>query len=151
MLSWPRAGQPPLKIKVKHPSFLDLQKVVHAATPKAILDALRNGNVNLLNTWIGQTNDQLGQWVQSLGRQVQRQVRQHSPEVQDGNERGHHQERDPQGLCSLHSGRGSKFEYVHPSVCFAMLDDKDHRPIIWKFVEQAFEAELSQAFAVLEE
>lgn len=151
VLSWPRAGQPPLKIKVKHPSFLDLQKIVHAATPRAILDALMHSNVDLLNSWIGQTNDQLGQWVQSWVVKFNGKYANILLKCRMATNAAITKNETRKDFALYIQNEASKFEYVHPSVCFAMLDGKDHRPIIWKFVEKAFEGELSQASAVVEE
>ncbi len=41
VLSWPRLGQTPLRVKVKFPEFLRLQRLVHNIGPKEILDYMR--------------------------------------------------------------------------------------------------------------
>ena len=41
VLSWPRFGQTPVRVKVKFPEFLRLQKLVHNIGPKEILDYMR--------------------------------------------------------------------------------------------------------------
>lgn len=151
VVSWPRAGQPPLKIKVKHPSFLDLQKIVHAATPKAILEALVSKNVNILNTWIGQTNDQLGQWVQGWVVKFNGKYANILLKCKLVTNAGINKCKDRKEFAEFIKTEGAKFDNVYPSVCFAMLDDKDHTRIIWKFVEKFFDAELSKSFAVVEE
>ena len=41
VLAWPRPGQTPVRVKVKFPEFLRLQKLVHNIGPKEILDYMR--------------------------------------------------------------------------------------------------------------
>jgi RNA ligase len=41
VVSWARTGQTPLRVKIKFPDFLRLQKLVHNVGPKEILDYLR--------------------------------------------------------------------------------------------------------------
>jgi hypothetical protein len=41
VLSWPRLGQTPVRVKIKFPEFLRLQKLVHNIGPKEILDYMR--------------------------------------------------------------------------------------------------------------
>lgn len=61
--SWPRPGQPPLKVKFKHPTFLKLQKIVHAATPKKILEALVNKDYDTLQAWEDGLSFELAEYV----------------------------------------------------------------------------------------
>lgn len=61
--SWPRPGQPPLKVKFKHETFLKLQKIVHAATPKKILEALVNKDYELLQSWEDGLSHELAEYV----------------------------------------------------------------------------------------
>jgi RNA ligase len=63
VLSWPRPGQTPLKVKVKHETFLKLQKIVHAATPKRILEALFNKDYELLQSWEDGLSHELAEYV----------------------------------------------------------------------------------------
>lgn len=63
VLSWARMGQAPLKIKVKHPTFLKLQKIVHAATPKRVLEALVNKDYELLQSWEDGLSHELAEYV----------------------------------------------------------------------------------------
>lgn len=145
VLSWTRPGQPPLKVKVKHENFLALQRVVHAATPKAILQCLKDGDTAVLNTWINHTNEPIGRWVQGWMARFNfkyGEVLVKSNRIYNG---------------AMHAGippesRKDFALYVkeesplYAPVCFAMLDGKDHEPIIWKIVEQAFEKELATPF-----
>lgn len=63
VLSWGRPGQPPLKVKVKHQTFLKLQKIVHSATPKAILEAYMNREYDLVRSWEESASPELGAFV----------------------------------------------------------------------------------------
>jgi len=64
VLSWPRPGTSPLKVKVKHETFLAMQKIAHAATPKSILDALCEGQDELIATWTASANPEIASFVQ---------------------------------------------------------------------------------------
>lgn len=64
VLSWDRGPlSPPLKVKVKHETFLALQKIAHAATPKNILEALSGDNPQLVDDWSSETNGEVGAYV----------------------------------------------------------------------------------------
>ena len=63
VLSWPRPGTLPLKVKVKHETFLAMQKIAHAATPKAILEALMEGQDALIETWASSAHPELAAFV----------------------------------------------------------------------------------------
>jgi RNA ligase len=63
VLSWPRPGTTPLKVKVKHETFLAMQKIAHAATPKAILEALMEGQDALIETWASSAHPELAAFV----------------------------------------------------------------------------------------
>lgn len=54
VLAWPRGdGLPPIHVRVKHERFLKLRKVFYAAKPKAILEALKRGDIPTLEEWQG--------------------------------------------------------------------------------------------------
>src|ERR1035437_4077502 len=63
VLSWPITGTSPLKVKVKHETFLAMQKIAHAATPKNILDALCAGQDELIATWTASANPEIAAFV----------------------------------------------------------------------------------------
>lgn len=63
VLSWKRPGQSPLKVKIKHETFLKLQKIVHSATPKAILEAYMNKEYELIRSWEESASPELGAFV----------------------------------------------------------------------------------------
>ena len=146
VISWPREGQSPLKVKIKHDSFLALQKMVHAATPQAILEALQSKNVDLLNTWIGQSGDQLGQWVNTWVVKINFKF----AEILLKSKAAHDH------ALSRNDTRAGFAKYVlketpeYAAVAFAMLDGKDCKRVVWKLVEKAFEGELSKAFSVVD-
>lgn len=150
--SWLRPGQAPLKVKVKHPSFLKLQKIVHAATPSAILEALVAGNYDLLNEWMYQTAasplvDWVQDWVCKFNGEYGRLLVESSQLFNAA--------RFEQAI--IDGGRKTFAEYVKGKndalapICFAMLDGKNYSPVIWKIVEKTFDKELGKPFAVEQE
>jgi RNA ligase len=149
--SWPRPGQPPLKVKVKHPGFLKLQKVVHAATPKAILEMLTSGDVDQLNDWMNNLPASplvvwIQDWVCKFNAEYGRILLQARQLYQRANINFMMNEET--------NGRKAFAEYVKANgreltpVCFAMLDGKNHSKIIWKLIAHNFREELSKPFAV---
>lgn len=146
--SWPRPGQPPLKVKIKHSGFLALQKVVHAATPKAILEALTAGNVSLLDTWIGQTNDPIGQWVKSWVTQFNFKYAEILLKSQNvAMKAGMLAELAPEmNVKKAFAEYVHKYGSEYAPVCFAMWDGKDVSARVWKLVSNYFTAELGKPF-----
>lgn len=121
----------------------------HAATPKAILEALTTGNYALVEEWMYSTTaSPLVDWVQDwvckfnaeYGQVLITSTRLYNAASFEA--------------VLLDGGRKTFAEYVKSQnnrlapVCFAMLDGKDHSKVIWKLVEQTFENEVSKPFAI---
>lgn len=64
VLSYPRPGQTPLKIKVKHETFLRLQKVMHSISIRAIYESVSEGRRDVLRTWVDQTTPEMAKLIQ---------------------------------------------------------------------------------------
>jgi RNA ligase len=149
VLSWPRPGQTPLKVKVKHETFLKLQKIVHAATPKAILEALMAGELELIDTWQNSASDELAAFVcvwttEFLGNYgnilVKAKNLTNHVALRGGDRRG----------AAEFLQKPENREYA--SVAFAMMDGKDHKKVIWKMVANRFsDEEKNKAFAPVDE
>jgi RNA ligase len=142
VLSWPRAGQTPLKIKVKHETFLKLQKIVHAATPKAVLEALMDRDFTTIETWKTSAAPELAEFVErwsnalceSYGRILAKAKR-----IMDA------------GLMTHQGNRKEIAAYFlqpdnryYSKICFTMLDGKDPSRPAWALVKDEFKDELTR-------
>jgi hypothetical protein len=73
VLTWDRPGESPLKVKVKHDTFLALQKISHAATPKNILQAFLDGQERQVEEWGAESNGEIGAYVRRWSAEFQAQ------------------------------------------------------------------------------
>lgn len=138
VLSYPRAGQTPLKIKVKHENFLKLQKLVHAITVRSIFESIAEGRRDILQTWIDQTTPelatliqgQIGFFTEAYGRTL----------IEARNEFFH---------AYNHSENRADFARIVnnsnlSALVFGLLDNKDIRPMAWKHLEKKYKTELGK-------
>lgn len=141
VLSYPRKGLPPLKIKVKHETFLKLQKIVHNATPKSILEALIDGDRELIQTWIDGANPDLSEfvsgWTARLIEAYGRILHNAGKLVQNANLRNY-ERKDAVAFFQLEENR------IYAPVCFSILDGKETKSIVWKLVRDTFQDELTR-------
>lgn len=66
VLSWPRKGKPPLKIKVKFPNFLRKQKIINHTNPKDILQMMAKDyaeGTDSIPELVAETTDEFTNWV----------------------------------------------------------------------------------------
>lgn len=131
VLSWPRAGKPPLKVKVKQPDFVELHKLVHQATPRMIFDMVVAGEHNVAEFAVRLPSHVFGKilgWAQAYRIEydtIHRYV----------------QDIMMEGLVQLWT-RKEWAQYLqqpgtalYQHACFAILDERDPAPLIWKLVE----------------
>lgn len=139
VLSYPRPGKTPLKLKVKHETFLKLQKIVHAATPKSIMEALVDGNRDLIETWIKSASPELSSFVEDWTARIievyGRILNNSNKLVQNARLRNYERKE-----CAQFFLLEENKDYA--AVCFALLDRKDPKPIVWKLVKEVFQDEL---------
>ncbi len=144
VLSYPRVGQAPLKIKVKHATFLKLQKIVHAATPKTIYEALSNKQYTAIETWLTGSPEDLQQQISDVIADLNQKYWNILSLAIETLLIGKRDEPTRRGFA----------EYVHSTpetkrvapVVFAMVDDKPHTHLIWKIIGQELEPEYSKPF-----
>ncbi len=136
VLSWPRPGQTPLKIKIKHETFLTLQKIVHNATPKSMLKLLIDGKEAEIAAWMETPSKEVNDFVQGW---FSRFTAAYAQTVQCARD-----------ICITakmrFDNRKDVAEFFHKeenklfsAVCFAMLDGKDYKKIVWKSLEDLIE------------
>jgi len=151
VLTWHQAGQPPLKVKVKHETFLAMQKIAHEATPKAILEALMDGQDELIDKWAAAANPELASFVQGHAADFRAKFMQ-TLQIGAGiatTAQERYDTRKAQAVFLL-KDEGHKF---FSGLAFALLDKKGPdtiRKIVWKLVKEQ-EKELSDQPLVAEE
>lgn len=145
VLSWPRPGQTPLKVKVKHETFLKLQKIVHAATPKNILDALKANDYAAITLWKESTSPELSLFVQKWFGDFHKMFGDYMGAA----------ERIVKSATTRFGTRKEQADFIrndqnikYAAVSFALLDrdEKGTDPAIaaWKLVENWFKEELDR-------
>lgn len=138
VLSWPCEGQTPLKIKIKHDSFLTLQKIVHNATPKTILEALIEGREGDVEAWMHTSSDDLNQFVRGW---FSRFTSAYGNIMVDASQILI----NAKMRCTTRKEIAEVFltedhKYFAP-VCFAMLDGKDFKKTVWKMLKDILESQ----------
>lgn len=141
VLSYRRPGQAPLKIKVKHETFLKLQKIVHAATPKSILEALTEGNAELIQTWIDSASPDLSSFVSKWSTTLINAYGRVSLAAKNLVVNARLRDYTKKEAAEFFLLRENK---TLAPICFAMWDGKDTKPVIWKLVEKIYQDELTR-------
>lgn len=130
VLSWPRKGMSPLKIKVKQPDFVELHKLVHQATPKMIFDMMVAGEdvLGLAERLPKHVNYQIVDWYHSYNQEYHK-IHGYIKEIMlDGLKQFWTRKE-----WALYLQQPGTALYQH--ACFALLDEKDPAPRIWDLVE----------------
>jgi hypothetical protein len=136
VLSWDVPGQVPIKVKVKHEDFLRLQKLVHDATPKNILQALIDHDAEKLSAWSTSLSPELSKFINKKIHQFQNDYAFHKSIVKGI-------------MFNILESTTTRKEFAievnscpvykkYASVCFATLDqDQDRvRKMTWKLVAE---------------
>lgn len=141
VISYPLVGQAPLKLKVKHPNFLKLHRIVNFVTPKVILEALKVQDFTTLQDWIDNTPPQVSTYVKNWMTRL-------------NNRFGEILLIDAYKLyirgMTLTENRSEFASYVISQnkeiapIAFALLDKKDVKPIIWRLIEKELGDELNK-------
>jgi RNA ligase len=147
VLSYPVSGAPPLKVKIKHENFLAMQKIIHSATPRAILDALENNRHDQITAWVkgvpGPVTDWIQDWVDRFSM-------------------AHNRAASEAFLQYIKTGAAvnTRKEFAEiviktvpklAPICFAMLDRKNYDKQVWRVVRDQFGEELTKPFTTATE
>ena len=147
VLSYPIPGEPPLKLKIKHENFLSMQKIVHSATPRAILDALEADRFNQITEWVKDVSGPVTDWIQGWVGRFTKAAADISTKA---------------CLLYLQAGLNSttRKDFAKlvietapelSSICFALLDKKDYHKHVWLVVRAQFADELAKPFTTASE
>lgn len=133
VFTYPRLGQPPLKVKVKHPTFLRVQKVVHHVSPKNLLEMLMHNDMAGLEDWQKQLPTHVSQQVREWSRLYWEAYRTNQAEAIM---RTH-------VILTTTTTRKEAAEFLrrqenapYAAICFAYLDQnvEGYRKSLWKLV-----------------
>lgn len=128
VLTWPRPGQTPFRVKVKHEDFLRIQKVKNSLTGKVILEMLTDGVTDFDFSGVDSNlNDRVKKSVDSYRAQYFTIAAKSSALVKAAF-----------GKCTTRKEFAEfflKYDREVAPVCFKMLDQEDHKPTVWKIVK----------------
>lgn len=136
VLSWPRPGQTPLRVKMKTIPFLRLQRLLHHTRPKHILAALAGGQSMQVNDWLCEEAPQfvefVGKWVTKLQSTFN--------EIENASHAMFDETLAELGPDATRKDYALKFkEHPYHAVLFGMLPGKDgfrdYKQCIWKLLE----------------
>jgi len=131
--TWYRNGAPPLKVKIKHPTFLKLQKIAHHTTPKTIFQALSSeGQHGELIT------EALAYGSPYLHDQVKAWVKIYEDEYDRISTEAREIVKSSLTVCTTRKESAAYFHGMTTTlapVCFNILDQRDTYESIWKLVE----------------
>lgn len=68
VVSWNFEGRPPLKVKIKHETFLRHQKILHSATPKHIFELLEKNDIEVLAEWLDVVPTEIKAYIADITR-----------------------------------------------------------------------------------
>ena len=147
VLSYPISGAPPLKLKIKHENFLAMQAIVRSATPKAILEALETNQFNQITEWVKSVPGPVTDWIQSLVKRFTKAAANISAEA--------YLLYGQAGMLSPTRKDFARFVIEKApelsSICFALLDNKNYYPLVWRVVRARFADELAKPFTTASE
>jgi RNA ligase len=134
VLSWPRAGQTPLKVKVKHASFLLLQKISHSATPKTILQYLIEGRAGDIQKWMETESPDLNQFVKGWFMRFSEAFGKIGTKVREIVIKAKMTCTTRKEIAAF---LNKKENQLYSSAAFAMIDEKDWGKAIWKMIKDS--------------
>lgn len=130
--TWYRNGTSPLKVKIKHTTFLKLQKIAHHTTPKTIFQALREDDKGAvieeaLKYGSPYLRDQVKAWMVKFDQEFQR-ISIEAREIVKAS----------LTVCTTRKESATYFHGMTTTlapVCFNILDQKSTTQTIWELVE----------------
>lgn len=132
--TWYHDGATPLKVKIKHETFLKLQKIAHHTTPKTVFQALQEDD-----GWTGNLIDDALQYGSDyLKDQVREWIKVYTTEANRISQKAREAVKQSLVTNTTRKEHAAYFLGMYPdiaSVCFAILDEKNYRSIVWDLVE----------------
>ena len=140
--SWPRTDGPPLRVKIKHDTFLRHQRILHSATPKHIFELIKSGDRATLAEWYQVLPVPIKAYVESVEKQLRAE---YSAIFRRVHIMVH------EGLQQFTTRKEFALAWTSPekrpyaSICFSILDQSEkYKDTIWKLVWQRLEDDLKR-------
>lgn len=136
--TWNFEGRPPLKVKIKHETFLRHQKILHSATPKHIFELLETNDIEVLAEWLDIVPTEIKAYIADVTRtfkeEYSRIFRQAYVIMYEALQK--FTTRKEYATYFLQPENK-----VYSAICFALLDNTTNQPqhykkAIWKLVWQ---------------
>jgi hypothetical protein len=133
VLAWYRPGEPSFRLKIKHPEYVRLHRLVTNTSSKTVWEVLRAGDdieamiadvPDEFYTWVQETVDKLTEAYDLIEATAQQDFAIVESDVGT----------DDRKAFAL-TARDSNY----PGLLFAMLDGKDYSDTIWKMVKPDYE------------
>lgn len=133
VLVWPNIGSPAYRLKVKHPNYIRLHRIVTGLSTRSIWEALKEGTYYQL---ISEVPEEFLPWVEQVGDQLLTAytdiltearieltwARGRAIQIADG---------EPTRAILASVIKDTR----HPGLCFALLDGKDIAEKVWRMVK----------------
>jgi RNA ligase len=133
VLCWPRPGAPSVRLKVKHPRYVELHRIVTGLSTRTVWESLANGTFNEL---LGAAPDEFHRWI----RGVESELRDKFDEI---SKQAWSELVDARHEVATHNYTYTRRDLaeqinknaLYPGLCFAIEDGKDIAPRIWQQIK----------------
>ena len=128
VLCWPRTDAPSFRLKVKHPRYVELHRIVTGLSTRTVHEALANDTFDDL---IANVPDEFHPWVRNVASDLTQEFTQILQDVEV-------QWDAAQYAAGPFYTRAELAEQIkkttYPGLCFALEDGKDIAPRIWSMI-----------------
>lgn len=134
VLCWPREDAPSVRLKVKHPRYVELHRIVTGLSTRTVWEALANDDFDQL---LEAAPDEFHPWVRNVESGLRQQFAgiyaraNYELGVARNLARGASPEYTRRDLAKYLTDRSS----VYTGLCFALEDGKDITPRIWQMIK----------------
>lgn len=138
VLTWYAGARPPLRVKVKVPEFLRLQKIMHGISPRTIFEHMRDSDQTLPVEWLDKAMPEVTKeviaWRDKIAVEYTYIFSMSSAIVK-------------QALTQCTTRKEFALYFHRPEnrpyapVCFALMDQKNYQKVIWKLIEPLIEGQ----------
>lgn len=140
VLCWPQDRAPSVRVKIKHPRYVELHRIVTGLSTRTVHEALANGTFGDLianvpdefHPWVRQVADDLTSQYDEILTQARRDLsvcREVAEDLADHSPRDFDYAYSRKDLAAAITKRAT-----YPGLCFALEDGKDISSRIWQMI-----------------